>query len=88
MNIRTNAAAFVIWRDCKDHGWNRTIAQIAETTGMSAPRVNRVLGLAGWRNRVRVTRQYDGMIPSSLTTDEEVADLTATLVQRAAIPAE
>lgn len=88
MSPKTQAGAFQIWRDCQDFGWDRTMAEIAESVDMTTERVNRILGLAGWRNRVRKTSQYDGLVPSMVTTDEETAELSAGLLPRRLLAAE
>ncbi len=88
MSPRTAAGAFLIWRDCQDFGWDRTMADIAASVDMTTGRVNRILGLAGWRNRVRKTSQYDGLVPSSVATDEEAAELSAGLLPRRLLAAE
>lgn len=74
---RTEAAAFIIWRDAQDHGWDRTVAEIANEVRMSAQRVRRVLEVKGWLSRVRVSRS-DGLgIPNATHRfDEELDDLT------------
>lgn len=66
LSPRAEAAAFIIWADCRTHGWDRQVTEIAATTGMSAQRVIRIVQLKGWQNRLRCgvedTRTISSMI--------------------------
>ncbi|MFV0383662.1 hypothetical protein [Paracoccus sp. (in: a-proteobacteria)] len=74
---KLNAAAYVIWVDAQAHGWDRTIAEIAESVDMSVARVSRVIGLRGWRGRVRSAQRYDGLERTVAGTDDDMTTLAA-----------
>lgn len=47
------AAAYIIRADCEAHGWERTITEIAASTGMPGQRVMKILALKNWTQRTR-----------------------------------
>lgn len=77
---RTEAAAFIIWANSQDHGWDRTVAEIAQAVSMSVQRVRRVIEVKGWQNRVRVSRTDGLSVPNAtLRFDEELESITRRL---------
>lgn len=58
---RTHAIAYRIWADCEMWGWNRTIAEIAESVDEPYHTVRAIIGHRRWTGRIKSmqTRQYD-----------------------------
>lgn len=55
MNPRTMALAYRIWGDCKLHGWDRSVAEIAESLGETEARIRRVAQIKDWLRHFRAT---------------------------------
>lgn len=77
MNPRTAAAAYLIWHDCKEHGWDRTIPDIANSvdrSDISVQRARRVIEVMGWMPRVRrvATDNPRDTPPLNVLMDEEL----------------
>lgn len=53
MTPRSMALAYRIWADCKTHGWDRTLEQIAGSLGEDIPRIRRIAQMKNWLNRFR-----------------------------------
>ena len=53
---KTHTLRFLIWQYCREREWNTTTTEIAEALGESRARVARVVGAAGWTNRLRTTK--------------------------------
>lgn len=82
MNPRTEAAAYLIWCDCQEHGWDRTIPEIADSVGrrdISSLRARRVIEVKGWMPKVRRTATDNPRgIPSLASRmDEELDGINA-----------
>ena len=43
---------FQIWRDCQDHGWERSSEEIGSNIGIEAGHVRDTLIRAGWTGRI------------------------------------
>lgn len=53
----TEAAAYKIWGDNNLHGWDRTLSEVAETTGLPAERIMRIVSLRGWMKHLRLAKR-------------------------------
>lgn len=63
MSPRTMALAYLIWCDCRLHGWARTVAEIADSLGEDEARVRRVAQIRNWLPRMRSTTDRDRDTP-------------------------
>lgn len=50
---RTMALAYRIWADCQQHGWYRTISEVADSLGEPHQSVRSVIIKKKWQNRFR-----------------------------------
>jgi predicted DsbA family dithiol-disulfide isomerase len=50
--IKAMTNDFIVWRAASSVGWDCTISDIAEETGLSAKTVLNALNRKGWRDRV------------------------------------
>jgi hypothetical protein len=57
MNPRTEAAAFIIWAFCNPIGWNCSVDEISDETGLTPQMIGAVLKVKGWRHRLRVSKR-------------------------------
>lgn len=53
LSPRLLARSAIIYADCKAFGWERTIAEIAQSCGMTTQNVIQTLHAKGWTGRVR-----------------------------------
>ena len=68
MRPSTMTLAYRIWGNCRLHGWDRTVGEIAESLGEDEARVRRVAQLKDWLRRMRTTSDRDRETPL-LTAD-------------------
>lgn len=87
LSPRSHTAAYLIWCDCKDHGWERTVPEIAQSVGMQVNRVSRILALKQWQGRVRKSDRYDGLIPTMTRNDDDAAILSMGALPRSMMAA-
>ena len=59
---RTHALRFRIWQHCEPRGWDVTVREIADALDESVGTISNTLKLAGWLNRVRVSRLDSGHV--------------------------
>lgn len=68
------AAAYIIRADCEAHGWERTITEIAASTGMSGQRVMKILALKNWTQRTRRAHRSTHDADSLITRHDAALD--------------
>lgn len=69
------AAAFRIWADNNQHGWDRGLADVAETTGLPPERVMSIYNRKGWTHHLR--RQAREIHPGQNLINQTDSDLDA-----------
>ena len=70
MTPKHQAIAYLIWAECQQNGWDRTIGDVAEAVGVTAQLAGLVIKAKGWRNRFRATEKnsYDITRHGSMAT--------------------
>jgi hypothetical protein len=67
MTPKHQAIAYLIWAECQQNGWDRTIVDVAKAVGVSYQMAAVVIGAKGWRERFRTSHQDDHRPKGNLT---------------------
>lgn len=57
MTPKSMALAYRIWGDCKLHGWDRPVADVADSLAEDVNRIRRIAQRKGWLQRFRSSVQ-------------------------------
>ena len=77
--IKAMANDFIVWRAASSVGWDCTIGDIAEETGLSTQTVASVLRRKGWRDKINGDPHGD---VHRLAADEAMRNTNARILGR------